>query len=568
MEPVNHYIQEGILYKPVIPNIQDWPINLFFRNKKRIVKDVTSEAIAQLHSQAQQEGIVIQDYIARTMYLERIRMTEDPWKVDPKDEPKFWGSIKQGLVKNEQLEGDVEAFTKTNEKMLERIVNRYASEISSNFKPSSYHFAKRFLPFMFSTLLNASAGKTFMSIINHRLQLQEKVHLLGEIEAMRNLASKGTIILVPTHTSNMDSILIAWGIHALGLPAFIYGAGLNLYNHKIVSYFLTRLGAYKLDRRKRNPIYRATLDAYSTVAIQEGVHGLFYPGGTRSRSGVLEDRIKLGLLQTAIEAQRRNFMYPPSHKRGKIFIIPLVISYHFVLEAASLIKQHLKRTGQEQYYIINDEFGNTRKFLEFVWNTFSASSEIALSFGRAMDIFGNFVGEDGQSFDSQGREIDIADYFKSGGVITDDKQRDKEYTRLLGEKIVERYRIENIVFSSHLVAFVAFELITRKFPDLDLYSLLRIQEEEKILPLEEFELSMERVVAQLFKLADAGKVKLANHMINDVNTIIEHGVKNLGLYHAKRPLTFKDEHHVVSENITLLYYYHNRLIDYNLGPFV
>ncbi|MEM7511032.1 MAG: 1-acyl-sn-glycerol-3-phosphate acyltransferase, partial [Bacteroidota bacterium] len=305
MEPVQHYIQEGILYEPVVPNIQDWPINLFFKNKKRIVKDVVAEAIDQLHAQAQQEGVVIQDYIARTMYLERIRMNEDPWKVDPKDEQKFWGGIKKALVKNDQFEGDVEAFTQANEEMLERIVSRYANEISSNFKPSSYHFAKRFLPFMFSTLLNASAGKTFMSIINHRLQLQEKVHLLGEIEAMRNLASKGTLILVPTHTSNMDSILIAWGIHALGLPAFIYGAGLNLYNHKIVSYFLTRLGAYKLDRRKRNPIYRSTLDAYSTVAIQEGVHGLFYPGGTRSRSGNLENKIKLGLLQTAIEGQRR-----------------------------------------------------------------------------------------------------------------------------------------------------------------------------------------------------------------------------------------------------------------------
>ena len=529
MEPVQHYIQEGILYEPVVPNIQDWPINLFFKNKKRIVKDVVAEAIDQLHAQAQQEGVVIQDYIARTMYLERIRMNEDPWKVDPKDEQKFWGGIKKALVKNGQVEGDVEAFTQANEEMLERIVSRYANEISSNFKPSSYHFAKRFLPFMFSTLLNASAGKTFMSIINHRLQLQEKVHLLGEIEAMRNLASKGTLILVPTHTSNMDSILIAWGIHALGLPAFIYGAGLNLYNHKIVSYFLTRLGAYKLDRRKRNPIYRSTLDAYSTVAIQEGVHGLFYPGGTRSRSGNLENKIKLGLLQTAIEGQRRNFMYPPSHNRGKIFIVPLVISYHFVLEAASLIKQHLKRTGQEQYYIMNDEFGSSRKFLEFVWNTFSASSEIALSFGKPMDIFGNFVGENGESYDKEGREIDISSYFKSGGVITDDKQRDKEYTRLLGEKIVERYKVENLVFSSHLVAFVAFQLISRKYPDLDLYGLLRLQGEEKVLSLEEFHESVERVLKQLFKMAEEDKLKLARHMINDAKSIIEKGVKNQGL---------------------------------------
>src|SRR5204863_9543615 len=59
-------------------------------------------------------------------------------------------------------------------------------------------------------------------------------------------------ILVPTHFSNLDSILIGWIIHAMGLPAFIYGAGLNLFNIKIFAYFMNSLGAYKVDRRKKD----------------------------------------------------------------------------------------------------------------------------------------------------------------------------------------------------------------------------------------------------------------------------------------------------------------------------
>ena len=51
---------------------------------------------------------------------------------------------------------------------------------------------------------------------------------------------------------------------------------------------------------------------------------------------------------------------------------------------------------------------------------------------------------------------------------------------------------------------------------------------------------------------------------NDTMTIIEHGVNNLGLYHAKRPLKFFDERTLTSDNINLLYYYHNRLVGYEL----
>ena len=63
-----------------------------------------------------------------------------------------------------------------------------------------------------------------------------------------------TVIIVPTHFSNLDSILIGYAIDGImGLPAFHYGAGLNLYDLELVAYFINRLGAYKVDRRKKKP---------------------------------------------------------------------------------------------------------------------------------------------------------------------------------------------------------------------------------------------------------------------------------------------------------------------------
>ncbi|MEL6673113.1 MAG: 1-acyl-sn-glycerol-3-phosphate acyltransferase [Bacteroidota bacterium] len=568
MESVQHYINEGILYEPVVPDIHQWPIAQIFKKRQAFIDEVIQDAQSRLLLDAQIAKTPIEDLVARTMFRERIRMVEDPWKVDPKDEGRFWSRIKSDLVANEQLELNPEALQERTEAMMERIVSRYTNEIVSTFKPGSYHFAKRFLPFFFSTLLNASAGKTLRSVINHSVSLQERVHLLGHTEGIRNLAKKGTIVLVPTHISNVDSILVGWSLHALGLPAFIYGAGLNLFNSKALAYFMTRLGAYKVDRRKKNPIYRQSLNSYSTVAILEGVHSLFFPGGTRSRSGTIEKNLKLGLLGTAVEAQRRNFLYGARNGKEKIFVVPMVMSYHFVLEAASLINQHLKRTGQEHYYIMNDEFASYRKFLKFIWNTFRSSSDIVMSFGKPMDLFGNFVDEEGQSFDERGRLVDIRSYFTSRGEITQDLQRDSEYTRILGEKIVERYHIENHVFSSHVVAFVAFEIFKKRHPGFDLYSVLRLAEDERSISLTEFSETVNRVLKRLQDMADNGQVHLAQHMINPAKTIIEHGVKNLGLYHSKRPLSFSNEHTVHTENMNLLYYYHNRLEGYGLERYI
>ena len=162
MESVQHYIKEGILYEPVIPNINQWPIAQLFTRKEQFLGEVIEDSMDRLKNYAEQEGQSVHDVIERTMFLENIRMREDPWKVDPKDEPKFWSQIKKELVLNEQIEQDPGSFDARTQRMLRDITARYGEEILSPFKPGSYHFAKRFLPFFFSTILNASAGKTLL----------------------------------------------------------------------------------------------------------------------------------------------------------------------------------------------------------------------------------------------------------------------------------------------------------------------------------------------------------------------------------------------------------------------
>lgn len=508
---------------------------------------------------------LLKEELETTMYREKLRIKQNPWAVDPDDEKDFWRKVRATLV---QTSTD-NALTKTQKKkkyleILDDITMRYAEEIASNFVHTHYKVTRRIVTFGFSRLLNAARVKGIKSIFSNQYSLQDKIQIVGETDQIRELASKGTIVMVPTHFSNLDSILIGWIISVLGLPPFIYGAGLNLFNIGIFAYFMNALGAYKVDRRKKNLLYLETLKTYSSEAIQFGVHSLFFPGGTRSRSGMIEKKLKLGLLSTAVEAQRANYQKGTKDISGKVFIVPVTINYHFVLEAPSLIQEHLSITGQERYYKERDEFSTSYKISKFLVKFFTKGSDISVSVGKAMDVLGNYVDNSGNSFDKNGRKIDTRDYFITNGEVTVDPQREEEYTYHLGKRIVEEFHTNNRVFSSHLVAFTAFQLIKQENKKLDLYSLLRLPEEDIFLVYVEFREACQLVLNKIFELEASGKLQVAPHMKQDVDGIINHGLENVGMYHAKRPLIKNRNGNIETQDLTLLYYYHNRLDGYDL----
>src|SRR5690606_14935558 len=203
--------------------------------------------------------------------------------------------------------------------------HRYSEEIVGTFRIKTFIFSRKFLTVFFNRLLNTAAGKKLHRIWGTKHQLYNKLLIHGDVEKTRSLMTKGTVVIVPTHFSNLDSILIGYAMDAvLGLPSFSYGAGLNLYNTGYTAYFMNRLGAYRVDRRTKNPVYLETLKSMSRLAITRGTNSLFFPGGTRSRSGHLETRLKMGLLGTAVEAQRALCQ---EGKDGKVFIVPLVLNY-------------------------------------------------------------------------------------------------------------------------------------------------------------------------------------------------------------------------------------------------
>lgn len=541
-------------YPHIIPDVSQWPVALQSKYRSEFISELNTYVLGQI---METHSSNLHDLISKTIYMENQRIKLSPWKVDPPDEKEYWKSIATDLELTTTREDRKEAEID----LLKRIINRYDEEIVGNFKPGAFKFSRLFLTSFFKRIFNQYFAKRQWRW-GTKKALQEKIKLRGNVELIRELFSKGTVVFMPTHYSNLDSIMIGYAIDTnVGLPSFSYGAGLNLFNVEIVGYFINRLGAFKVDRRKKNPIYLECLKSMTSYSIIKGVNCLFFPGGTRSRSGSIEDRLKLGLISSSIEAQR---LHLQEGRDNKIFVVPLSVGYHFVLEASSLIEQHLQIIGKEKYKRARSAgltFGTIVRFLK---DLYTRSSEVYMSFGDPMDVFGNTVDADGNSFDKFGHKVNMGDYFSFDGELSSNRQREGVYSKYLGEKLVDSYKKFNVVLSSNVVSFVAFHTIYQEYNGVDLFSFLNQKINQFEVSYGLFYENAIKVIDHIKKMSNDSILLLSDESWRNEDKLIREGFEKLGIYHAADILKKSNNGLLTCKNIRLLYFYQNRLIDYGL----
>ncbi|MGB1040577.1 MAG: 1-acyl-sn-glycerol-3-phosphate acyltransferase, partial [Flavobacteriales bacterium] len=428
----------------VIENMEDWPIYVSYNKKKEFLDKVKAYTIKHAHWLKNDENGIRKE-LKNILYQEKMRLSKTPWKSDDPKEKLFWSEIKKKIKSSKSIDnkGDTQKF---DEDIMNQILDFYGEEMMANFKISTFKFAQKALPYIYSRLIN-SFPQALYKIFSSTDKLYDRMKISGNIDHIRKLEEIGTVVVVPTHYSNLDSPTIGLSLNNVGLSAFTYGAGINLFTIKKLSKFMHNLGAYKVDRRRKHRLYIENLKSYSTIALTEGINSLFYPGGSRSHSGKQEEKLKLGLLGTVIDAQRINI---ESGNGKKIFVIPVTLNYHYVLEAKKLIEHYLKDEGKENY--LEDE--NTTPFglLKRTYKVITSNPGMTVSFAPAMDVFGNRVDEEGNSISNQDDKIDVADYYKLNGKVIKDVQRDSQYTQLLGDRILQEFKENTVVLSSNLVA--------------------------------------------------------------------------------------------------------------------
>lgn len=537
----------------IIPNLKEWPIYKLSKNREQFIEELNAYNKSNL---LENSGLTVEELLEKTVYLEQLRVKNNPWSVDPADDKIYWKNISEEIIEAKRSDNPKEEL----DKILDRVINRYNEEIVGSFRIKTYLFARKFLTSFFKRIYNSFGESYKRGLWGNKNLLISKLNVIGDVERLRKLFNKGTIVLVPTHTSNIDSILLGYTIDtSVGVPAFVYGAGLNLYNYEIPAYFMNRLGTYRVDRRKKNPIYLECLKGMASYSLQKGVNNIFFPGGTRSRDGKIEQRLKLGLLGSVIEAQRNEFVDGDGQK---IFLFPVIMSFNFVLEAQGLINQHLRINAKEKYTKPKDQAKQSGYIWQFMKALFSQANTYTLSIAPPMDVFGNTVDEAGRSINKDGDVLDIKGYFELDGSVQAMQQREKIYTKILGDKIAKSYLDNNVVLASQVLAYVGFKLLLIQHESLELYDVLNLDIQDFSIEKAHFIEAVESFNAMLRKMESEAKIKLHEEFNKDIEEFLTIGLEYLGDYHPSKVLYIDDEGQVKSENFRLLYYYHNRLDTY------
>lgn len=538
------------------------PLFRFRQERPYIVAEVGRRVYRNYLSDAREDVKRGLEYVLNdSAYQEIERMSRECGPEEEIRSRSWWINISKNLTQmSEQRKRDI----------LRDLIESYAGDIAGQFNPSVYKMATEFLPIGLGLLFKAQdlqdMPKLFPNVVEGMQQLRdlsERLVIEGNVEKVRKLTQKGTVLFVPTHSSNLDSILLGYSLYQAGLPPVTYGAGKNLFTNPMMSFFMQNLGAYKVDRRIKHDLYKQILKNYSQVLLERGYHSLFFPGGTRCRSNVIEDRLKLGLLGTAVSAYVRNLLQKQSDRR--IYICPITINYNLVLEAESLIKDHLRREGGKRYFLENDEFDQLPTIARFVMNTVRMESTTIMRYGDVYDPFGNKVDDDGQSYDQQGRRIDPSDFVRgalSGEIIVDDV-RDQQYTRHLGGVIANSFKQHTVLMPTQVISHVLFEIVRERFPQWDVYRLMRMGGEE-IITWNELRAGVANLLQTLKTMENDDRLQLSNFLQRfNAQRIAEAGIDYLRMYHTPAPIDFHPDGIALSR-LELLYFYSNRIRCYNL----
>jgi glycerol-3-phosphate O-acyltransferase len=149
----------------------------------------------------------------------------------------------------------------------------------------------------------------------------------SDIDRLRAAARDGTLILLPSHKSHIDYLILSYVFNQQNLPLPLIAAGDNL-NFFPIGGIFRRGGAFFIRRSFRGDrLYAAVVDTYVRRLIKDGYPIELFLEGGRSRTGKLLAP-KFGLLNMVVDAALA------VTERPTLFV-PVSIGYERVVEAGS-----------------------------------------------------------------------------------------------------------------------------------------------------------------------------------------------------------------------------------------
>lgn len=524
------------------------PLTRFNRERSAIIDEVIGRVTRGFVEQSWEDaGGKLSNILNEAAYVELSRHAADG--VSANDERvEFWTDVVRAIA---------HATEEQNADLVRRAVRDYTLETAGNFHPTVQKIALNVVPRSLSFAFGGMRGGPKLST----RALAQGVRVEGDVERIQELARHGTLLFVSTHSSRLDAGLFGYAMHLAGIPAMVHGADRMLYAQPLMSFFMSNLGAYKVDRRRKHSLYTRVLKTYSQVLLERGYHSFFFPTGGRSRSNRIDEHLKLGLMGTGLKAYTNQVI---NGNDRPVFIVPVTMNYNLVLEAETLAEDYINTPDGDQYEIIEeDEFTSVRRVAAYIGASLSRSPFLTVRLGAAMDPFGNKVSVNGESLDNRGRVHDPQRYLWRDGVPAEDRSRAWAYTRGLGRKVQQSWKENNVISPLHIVSMALFEYVCRQHPTWDVRGLLWFARGDSI-SRASAEGETERLIRLVRRDAAEGKICLSEcAREKSAHEMLQDALHLLGAYHTTSVIE-EDGHEIRLQDLRLLYFYSNRLRGYDL----
>ena len=186
-------------------------------------------------------------------------------------------------------------------------------------------------------------------------------------------------------------------------------------------------------------------------------------------------------------------------------------------------------------------------------------TEIYIHIGEPLDILGNHIDDNGESFSSFGKQVDLKKYFLTNGKIVQDENRDQVYTRFIAKSIEASYEKYNVITRGNLVLFAIFRILKKKYPDMGLFKLLYLTKDKRVILIKD-------LIAYLHVLRDVLLDRVRNDRVQvepglldcDPEKCLEEIEKKFTKYYYPRPFVVSG-YQVQIDYMPLIIYYYDRI---------
>ncbi len=265
----------------------------------------------------------------------------------------------------------------------------------------------------------AAFGATFEQA-SSRMYSAVDIDFAG-VERLRECAKDGVLVLLPSHKSHVDYIVMSYICYKHHLPVPLIAAGDNLAFFPM-GFIFRRCGAFFIRRSfKGDRLYAAVVEAYLRRVIKDGSTLEFFIEGGRSRTGKLLPP-KVGLLSMVVDGAIANTGRP-------VYFCPISIGYERIVETEAFVRELVGGEKKE----------------ENVGNMLENAEKVTGRYGR-LDV------QFGEPLTLQQLEAELGDGAKDLTQLSPAKRR--ALVTRLGHRVMQRINEVTSVLPGALVAAV------------------------------------------------------------------------------------------------------------------